>query len=80
MHSLEIHYFALLREKSGKVSETFHTQATNYAELYSELTLQYDFGLPFEMVQVAVNDEFMPLTSAIIPNSKVVFIPPVAGG
>jgi len=80
MHSLEIHYFALLREKSGKVSETLQTQVKSYAELYSELALKYDFGLPFEMVQVAVNDEFMPLTSAIIPSSKVVFIPPVAGG
>jgi len=80
MHSLEIHYFALLREKSGKVSETLQTQAKSYGELYSELSLKYEFDLPTEMVQVAVNDEFMPLISAIIPSSKVVFIPPVAGG
>jgi len=32
------------------------------------------------MVQVAVNDEFTSMKSIVTDNSKVVFIPPVAGG
>jgi molybdopterin converting factor small subunit len=32
------------------------------------------------MLRVAVNDEFRDWSSALEPNDRVVFIPPVAGG
>jgi molybdopterin synthase sulfur carrier subunit len=80
MHAIKIRYFAMLREKAQVSEEQLETSAVTYADLYQELNQRYDFGLPPRMVQVAVNDEFMSLDSKIIPNSSVVFIPPVAGG
>lgn len=80
MHAIKIRYFAMLREKAQVTEEEVHTLAQTYGELYQELNLRHDFGLPASMVQLAVNDEFIPLDSKILPNSSVVFIPPVAGG
>jgi sulfur-carrier protein len=80
MYALKVRYFAMLREKACCSEELVQTQATTYGELYQELNARYEFGLPLEMVQVAVNDEFIPIQSALITDSQVVFIPPVAGG
>lgn len=80
MHAIKIRYFAMLREKAQCAEESVQTQASTYAELYQELNLRYEFGLPLEMIQVAVNDEFMDVNTQVIPDASVVFIPPVAGG
>ncbi len=80
MHAIKIKYFAMLREKARVSEEEVQTSASTFIELYQELCQRYDFGLPPSMIQLAVNDEFMPLDSKLIPNSSVVFIPPVAGG
>ena len=80
MHAIKIRYFAMLREKAQVSEEQVETSAATYGELYQELSLRHDFGLPQSMVQLAVNDEFMSLDSKIIPHTTVVFIPPVAGG
>ena len=80
MFTINIHYFALLREKSGVEQESFTTSATNLVELYHEVSRKYNFGLPHSMIQVAVNDEFSPFEASLENNMKVVFIPPVAGG
>lgn len=79
MNSIKVAYFAFLREKAGVSSEELSFEGT-YKELYEKLSEKYDFGLPASMVQVAVNDEFSHMNSLVLPNSKVVFIPPVAGG
>jgi sulfur-carrier protein len=80
MSSINIHYFALLREKSNKDQESLTTLSKTYEELYEELSEKYNFSLPASMIQVAVNDEFISMRDLIQDNSKVVFIPPVAGG
>ncbi len=80
MFNIKVCYFALLREKANVESELFETQSNTYAELYEELALKHQFGLPASMIQVAVNDEFTSMKNPILPGAKVVFIPPVAGG
>lgn len=80
MPNLNICYFALLREKAGVEHESYSTDAETYGELFDELSAKYSFGLPSSMIQVAVNDEFSSMNQKVIPGSKVVFIPPVAGG
>jgi sulfur-carrier protein len=80
MKSINIRYFALLREKAQKVQEQYLTQAMTYQDLYQELSSRYGFELPVEMIQVAVNDEFTSVQSLICEGASVVFIPPVAGG
>lgn len=79
MPLVNIKYFALLREKANLESEEMMFDGT-YAELYENLNKKYHFDLPTEMIQVAVNDEFTHMNGEILPHSKVVFIPPVAGG
>jgi sulfur-carrier protein len=80
MFNINIHYFALLREKAGVEQELFTTNASNLMELYHEVSGKYNFGLPHSMIQVAVNDEFNSFETSLENNMKVVFIPPVAGG
>lgn len=79
MNSVNIKYFASLREKAGVETEEMAFEGT-YRELYEELSRKHGFQLPHEMVQVAVNDEFASMNALVVQNSKVVFIPPVAGG
>jgi molybdopterin synthase sulfur carrier subunit len=80
MKSIKVRYFALLREKAQRSEEEFKTQALTYQDLYQELAARHDFSLPVEMIQVAVNDEYVPATTIIQEGAQVVFIPPVAGG
>lgn len=79
MPLINVKYFASLKEKTLVESEAINFEGS-YAELYLELSKKYQFTLPFEMIQVAVNDEFSSMNSMVIENAKVVFIPPVAGG
>jgi molybdopterin synthase sulfur carrier subunit len=80
MKSVKVHYFALLQDLSHKKSESIETELKTYYDLYLFLDSKYSFQLPAEMIQLAVNDEFANLNSDIKENSKIVFIPPVAGG
>lgn len=79
MPLINVKYFASLKEKTLVESETL-TFEGSYKDLYFELSKKYQFTLPFEMIQVAVNDEFSSMNSMVTENAKVVFIPPVAGG
>lgn len=80
MSLINVHYFALFREKAGIDQEELAHNLKTYSELYQNLSLKYGFNLPSDMVQVAVNDEFASMNDSIVHNAKVVFIPPVAGG
>ena len=80
MKSIKVHYFAHLRELAGTESESLETELATYAELYHYLSAKHGFTLPFEMIQLAVDDEFTSPAALLVDGSKVVFIPPVAGG
>jgi molybdopterin synthase sulfur carrier subunit len=79
MATINVHYFASLREASGVSAEELHFSGT-YAELFDDLSIKYSFNLPREMVMLAVNDEFSRMENVVTDKAKVVFIPPVAGG
>jgi molybdopterin converting factor subunit 1 len=80
MISVEVQYFAVLRERAGVAREQVETGAATAAELYDELAARHDFGLPRAMLRVAVNDEFAEWSRPLVAGDRVVFIPPVAGG
>lgn len=80
MKTVKVRYFAVLRELSGKDSETIEVSCHTYGELYSELAARYGFSLPMNVIQVAVNDEFSSLDRSLEHAARVVFIPPVSGG
>lgn len=80
MQQINIGYFALFRDLSGKSNEVFQTNAKNVSDLYKELKQKYDFPLSPCMLKVAINDEFSSFDQTLNNGDKVVFIPPVAGG
>lgn len=80
MTTVNIEYYALFREQSGKNKETFTTQAGTVDQLYEELKQQYGFSLNAAQLRVALNEEFSEWNSPIKEGDSIVFIPPVAGG
>jgi molybdopterin synthase sulfur carrier subunit len=80
MLSINVQYFASFREQAGVDSELFECEVTTLNELYEKLSQKYQFALPANMIQVAVNDEFASMNDLVVNHTKVVFIPPVAGG
>ena len=80
MKSINVQYFALLREQAGLENEDMKVECKTYGELYEHLQKKHQFSLPLKMIQVAVNDEFSHLNHEIKDGVRVVFIPPVAGG
>ena len=78
--TVEVEYFAILREQRSLARERLATDAATAADLYAELRARHGFTLPTEFLRVAVNDEFAPWTTALREGDRLVFIPPVAGG
>jgi molybdopterin synthase sulfur carrier subunit len=78
--TLQVQYFALLREQRGLVEETLTTSAGTPAALYDELRARHGFTLPGDRVRAAVNDAFVASDVPLRTGDRVVFIPPVAGG
>jgi len=79
MKTLNIEYFAVLREHAGVADERLETAADTPAQLYAELSEKYAFP-QLQSVKVAINDEFGGMGDALNDGDTVVFIPPVAGG
>ena len=80
MRTIDVHYFAILREQRGLAHERLTTTAATPAALYEELRARHPFTLPADRVRAAVNDAFVEAGSALRDGDRVVFIPPVAGG
>jgi molybdenum cofactor guanylyltransferase len=77
---IHLQYYAILREQSGRSTESLDTTAATPAALYAELRTRYPFTLGEDQLKVAVNGEFGPWSQALKAGDAVVFIPPVAGG
>lgn len=80
MISVEVQYFASLRELAGCQRETLSTAAQTPAQLYDEVRHKHDFRLSRDALKVAVNDDFASWTAPLSEGDRVVFLPPVAGG
>jgi molybdopterin converting factor subunit 1 len=78
--TVQVQYFATLREEAGQSEEALQTGAATVAGLYEELAARHGFSVPAEDLRVAVNDDFADWDTALDANDLVVFIPPVAGG
>jgi molybdopterin converting factor subunit 1 len=80
MITVNIHYFAILREQRGLARESLATPATTASALYEELRARHGFTLPTDRVRAAINEEFVAWETPLREGQTVVFIPPVAGG
>lgn len=77
---LRVSYFAWLRERVGRDSETISTSAVTPAQLWTELDARHDFATERQQLRVAVNDAFATWDAPLADGDRVVFIPPVSGG
>jgi molybdenum cofactor guanylyltransferase len=80
LRTLQVQYFALLREQAGRNAETVRSPARNARELYRELRARYGLQLEPEQLRVAVNEDFAEWSHPLHDGDTVVFLPPVAGG
>lgn len=79
-YTVQVQYFAILREQRGLSEEKLTTQATTPAALYEEVRARHGFTLPVDRIRAAVNDEFVAGDALLREGDRLVFIPPVAGG
>lgn len=78
--TLQVQYFALLREQAGRNAETVHSAARDARELYRELRARHALQLEPEQLRVAVNEDFAEWSQPLHEGDRVAFLPPVAGG
>jgi molybdopterin synthase sulfur carrier subunit len=77
--SVTVLYFASLRERAGRDSESVATPAS-LATLYEELRARHGFALGRERLRVAVDGAFSSWDAPVRDGMEVAFIPPVSGG
>jgi len=80
MKSINIKYFAMLRDKTQIESESLELELNTYKDLYLMLSEKYDFDLDETLIQVAQDNKFVSMDSPIKNQATIAFIPPVAGG
>lgn len=80
MPTVQVQYYAILREERGLREESVETQALTVTELFEELRTSYGFTLDRQRLKVVVNEEFCDWSRRLEHGDTVVFIPPVAGG
>jgi sulfur-carrier protein len=82
--TLELRYFAWLRERVGEASETVETGAATVGELVDELRRREErYALAFadlRAVRVAVDQELADLAAPLKGVREVAFFPPMTGG
>lgn len=82
--SLDLRYFAWLRERIGLPGERVETGAATVAELVDELRTReerYAFALSdLSAVRVAVDQELADLDTPLKGAREVAFFPPMTGG
>lgn len=77
-----VHYFAVLRERTGHKSETFDLAATCRVEdVFEEMVRRHPSTAALRpALRAAVNQTFVAYDTPLQDGDEVVFIPPVSGG
>ncbi len=80
LKSINVKYFAALREQAGIEQEHVSTQANTAQDLYLELKCKYNFSLDIKNLKLSYNLSFTKFDQELKDGDELVFIPPVAGG
>ncbi len=76
---ITVHYFARLRELTGKAEESLDRASLTVEELLNWAEETYP-GFGKETIHVAVNEEYARNEDVIAAGDVCAFIPPVSGG
>lgn len=84
MASLQVLYFAWIRERIGLPKETVETEATTVTGLIAELAAREErYALAFsdlKAVRVALDQELCEMDAGLEGVREVAFFPPMTGG
>ena len=80
MKSIQVSYFASLRDRRGVAEETLETEADTARDLYQELSRTYEFVLICEQLMVAINDRVAAWDDPLNDGDHLVFLTPFGGG
>lgn len=80
LKTIQLRYFAQLREIAQKDAESIQSESCTPAGLYEEIKQRYQFPYKQKNLMVAINDDFSTWDHFLQEGDEVVFIPPVAGG
>jgi molybdopterin converting factor subunit 1 len=78
--TIQVRYFASMREQCGRADEALVTSAATPAALYADLAERHGFKLAPSLVRFALNGEFTAPDAPLSDGDEVCLIPPVAGG
>lgn len=78
--TIEVRYFAVLRELRGLDKELVRTNAATAADLFAELRKQHSFPFSADVLRVAIDDTLCDWHTPLVNGSRVVFLSPVSGG
>lgn len=82
--TLDVLYFAWLRERIGESSEAVETEAATVADLVEELRGREErYALAFsdlDAVRVAVDQDLVGFDAPLAGAREVAFFPPMTGG
>jgi molybdopterin synthase sulfur carrier subunit len=78
--TVDVLYFASLRDAAGCERERIARPVEGLAALYDALRLRHGFALPRDRVRVAVNGAFVAWGHVPGEGDEIVFVPPVSGG
>ncbi len=78
--TVNVRYFALLRDQRGLESESFESNSATVGDLVAHLAQTHQFSLPPSRIRTAVNGEFADDDQVLVDGDTIVLIPPVAGG
>lgn len=76
---IKVHYFARLRELTGKSEEHIEKYSMTVQQLLDWAEDKYP-GFGSDMIHVAVNEEYALKDDVIQSGDVCAFIPPVSGG
>ncbi len=80
MKTIQLKYFAQLKEITQKDEESIQTESCTPAGLFEEMKQRYQFPHKQKQLMIAINEEFSGWDHILQDGDEVVFIPPVAGG
>lgn len=80
MKTINVTYFAQLRELAKCEGESISTKSVTASGLYEELKSRHGFPHKQKQLMLAINDDFSDWATPLKEGDSVVFIPPVAGG
>ncbi len=78
--NVAIRYFALVGARRGTQTETYETGAETARQLLHEIQASGDIPLTTNIVQAAINGEFVPWDTPIRDGDQITLLPPFSGG